>query len=250
MRNLLILALLLCNSGVSVDALRADELPWIRDIEKASGQAQSEGKDLFILFTGHGWCAACEVLDRQVFRQQEFVQATAADYVFLELDFNFGGAPEDLQRKTTFMQLRSRFLAPAVPTIALADAQALPYGYITGYDADTGSVGILSKIHSARKAKERHDELKLKATSLTGVSKAETLSDALGCISPLLGTIDERGDDPLLQFYPDVIAEILSLTDGHGAVACSYISLKKRRDAWIASEAVFEKLKEFNGAKD
>jgi hypothetical protein len=46
----------------AADDVRAEGPVWIRRFDDAQKAAQSEGKDLFIVFTGHGWCHACELL--------------------------------------------------------------------------------------------------------------------------------------------------------------------------------------------
>lgn len=250
MRYSIFLSLLLSFNFTLVEAVRAEELSWLRNFEQAAGEAKAGEKDLFILFTGHGWCYACEVLDREVFQQPEFTQFAADDFVFVEFDFNFGDSEEEKRRKAAFMSLRSRYLAPAVPTVVLADTQGLPYAYITGYDNGTGLQEFLAKIASARKAKEKRDKLTSLAASRSGDSKAKMLSEALTSIIPQLGKIGERGDDPLLRFYGEVIDDILKLTDGKGDTAQKFVSMQKQRDEWIASEAVFEGLKEFKASKD
>ena len=99
---------------------------WIRDVDQGKKQAQAEGKDLFLLFTGHGWCAICEVLDREVFQKDEFVQAASADYVLVELEFNFGDSPEEREREKEYRGLQRRYLVRGFPTIVLADPNGAP----------------------------------------------------------------------------------------------------------------------------
>ena len=52
--------------------------------------ARLEGKDLFVVLTGHGWCYNCELLDREVFQKPEFVRKVSENFVCVELDFKFG----------------------------------------------------------------------------------------------------------------------------------------------------------------
>jgi thioredoxin-related protein len=63
---------------------------WIRDFAEAQRRARAEGKDLFVLLTGHGWCYSCELLDRQVLQKPEFVREVSPNFVWVELDFTFG----------------------------------------------------------------------------------------------------------------------------------------------------------------
>jgi hypothetical protein len=45
------------------------------------------------------------------------------------------------------------------------------------------------------------------ATSQSGEARAELLDNALEYISPQLGNIEERGDDPILYFYGDTVLD-------------------------------------------
>ncbi len=63
---------------------------WVRDFSEGLREAQKEEKDLLLVFTGHGWCGQCAVLDREVFHDADFVYETAKSFVFVELDFTFG----------------------------------------------------------------------------------------------------------------------------------------------------------------
>src|SRR4051812_41918005 len=81
-------------------------LPWIRDFKAGQRTASKQNKDLLVVFTGHGWCANCEILDRQVFRKSEFVQKAANSFVFVELDFTFGDSLEERQREETYRDLQ------------------------------------------------------------------------------------------------------------------------------------------------
>ena len=109
---------------MSFQPIRRRRADWIRDFDQGKKQAQAEGKDLFLLFTGHGWCAICEVLDREVFQKDEFVQAASADYVLVELEFNFGDSPEEKEREKEYRGLQRRYLVRGFPTIVLADPNA------------------------------------------------------------------------------------------------------------------------------
>jgi len=223
---------------------------WIRDFEKGKQIAKAEGKDLFLLFTGHGWCYHCELLDQAIFQKHEFVDALSKQYVFVELDFNFGETPEEKKREIRFQQLQSHYLAPAAPTAVLADGAGIPYAFITGYNEKTGLQGYLKFVTAAQKAKTKCDALLTAAAAESGISRARLLSHALDSIAPQLGDIDERGDEPLLHFYKETVEEILKLTDNTRSIANKYISLRSSRDAWIAENNVFDKLKAFDSKKD
>ncbi|QDT43707.1 Disulfide bond reductase DsbH precursor [Gimesia alba] len=234
--------------AVTVNAATGPD--WIRDFEKGKQIAKSEKKDLFLLFTGHGWCYHCELLDQAIFQKQEFVDTMSKQYVFVELDFNFGNTPEEKKRETRFRQLQSHYLAPGAPTVVLTDSDGKPYAFLTGYDNKTSLQDYLNLVTTAQKAKTKRDALFTAAAAESGTSRANLLSHALDSIRPQLGDIDERGDEPLLHFYKDTVEEILDLTDNTGSIANKYISLRNSRTAWIADNAVFDKLKYFDSQKD
>lgn len=223
---------------------------WIRDLEYAKELAKSENKPMFILFTGHGWCYPCALLDRQVLRAGAFVDSAAKKYVFVEVDANFGDDAEQEARKTQHMSLRRRFMVPSVPTVVLIDEVGRPYSYLSGYEKDSGPQSYLRRVAQAESARDRRDELLLAAASETGITRVRLLNDALDSISPLLGGVEERGGEPLLRYYREEIQEILALTSGLGSIANKYHVLKERRDKWLSSESVFTKLETFKTTKD
>ena len=69
-------------------------------------------------------------------------------------------------------------------------------------------------------------------------------------ISQGLGDISERGDDPLLHFYGDMIQEILDLSGRTDKLANKYVDRQSSRSAWLSSDAVFTKLPEFKSTRD
>ncbi|MCD6181862.1 MAG: thioredoxin family protein [Candidatus Cloacimonetes bacterium] len=61
-------------------------LTWYTTIEE--GQAQmTEGKTLFLLFTGTDWCPWCVKLQDEILYQEEFKAYAAENLVFVKLNF-------------------------------------------------------------------------------------------------------------------------------------------------------------------
>jgi thioredoxin-related protein len=202
----------------------ADDGPiWLRDLEQAKAEAKSAGKDLFILFTAPARFQACGLFDREVFQQSNFANDIWDNYIFLRFDFSLGDSPEDSKRRAELMQLRTHFLAPVLPTVVLADSAGVPYALMTGYSPETTVNSYLGQIAQAREARKKRDELLATADSHSGEIRAQYLSDALACIEPHLGSIAQRGDDPLLHFYADRVDQILELAAGRGDLADKYI---------------------------
>lgn len=237
-------SLLMCGRG------SAEGPNWSRDFDAAKAEATASGQSMFVLFTGHGWCHACDVLEREVFRTEQFIEFTEGKYKLIELDYNFGDGPGEERREKKLMELRSHYLASAVPTVVLADADGRPYGYLTGYEVGSGPDAYIELLTSAERVRTRFRELLKTADSTSGTERARLLDEALEAISPMLGEISERGDDPLLKFYAPAIDEVLSSIDETDPTAKKYIALKDRRDNWAEGEAMFERLQEFNATKD
>jgi thioredoxin-related protein len=225
--------------------------PWIRDYEQGLKKAREEQKDLFLLMTGHGWCGNCDILDREVFQKPDFVRETAKSFVFVELDFTFGDSDAEKQRERVYRDLQKRFLAPGVPVVFLLDGEGVPYGVIDGYTAGFGVPKSLGLIADARAARAVRDQKFAVAQTGTGHERAELLHAGLQAISGQLGTLEERGDDPVLTFYPKVVSEIQKLEPADSPVRTAYEVRRKERDARLAIDAsVFQKLKEFDRKRD
>lgn len=251
--------LLLCIStaaviivGLPKQLLVAAEGPkWIRDVEDGKKQARAAAKDLFIVFTGHGWCAHCEILDREVFQQAEFVRSASKDYVFVELDFNFGDSPQEQERQKHYRELQNKYLIRVFPTVVLADADGVPYAMMTGYSTGRGPTKTLAKIRLARVAKKQRDRQFELAKSSTGIERVAHFHKGIQSVATLLGSLDERGDDPVLVFYKRQVDEILrSDKTKLATIRRNYEGRIRKRDEWMARESVFSKLKAFRAAKD
>jgi thioredoxin-related protein len=224
---------------------------WIRDYERGLKKARDEKKDLFLVLTGHGWCGNCELLDREVFQQPEFVYKTAKSFVFVELDFNYGDSAAEKKRESVERDLQKRYLAPGVPTVFLLDADGVPYGIVTGYEAGFGVPKYLALIQEARAARTVRDQKFAAARTAAGHERAELLHEGLQAVGGQLGAFEERGDDPILAFYPTVVAEIQKLEPADSPVRIVYEARRKERDARLAIDAsVFQKLKEFDRKRD
>jgi tetratricopeptide (TPR) repeat protein len=224
---------------------------WIRDYEHGLRKAREENKDLFLVLTGHGWCLNCELLDSEVFQQPEFVRVTAKSFVFVELDLTFGDSEKEKQRERVDQDVQKRYLAPGVPTVLLLDADGVPFGIVTGYTAGRGVPKSLALIEEARAARVVRDQKFAVAKYAAGHERAELLHAGLQAVSGPLGTLEERGDDPILVFYPKVVAEIQKLEPANSPVRTVYEARRKERDARLAIDAsVFKKLKEFDRKRD
>jgi thioredoxin-related protein len=252
----LLLLFLWCSVGLCalrVEAAGPDAGPaWIRDFAAGQRKASAEGKELFVLLTGHGWCYNCELLDREVFQKPEFARHVSPDFVLVEIDFTYGDSEQEKQRERVDRELQKRFLAPGVPVVLLLDRVGVPYAYaVDGYKRETGPQMILKQIDAARAARVRRDKEFAAAQKVSGPERARRLHAGLTALTPWLGSLKEHGDDALLAFYPKVITEIRQLDAADGRLADFYNDRQKTRDRWIGeNDATFGKLKEFGRKRD
>ncbi len=172
--------------------------------------------------------------------------------MFVELDFNFGSSTQEQQRESAYHDLQKRYLAPAVPTIYLLDQAGVPYAVFEGYKTGTGPQKVLEQILQARVQRAVRDLKFAAERKAAGPERAALLHAGLQAVAPLLGTLEERGDDPILTFYPTAVAEIRQLDAGPAAAFRNiYDSRQKKRDEKIALDrSIFDKIKKYQQARD
>ena len=236
--------------GSAQDKDKGVKPAWIRDLDTAKKEATASQKDLLIVFTGHGWCLHCEHLDREVFQQAAFVEPAKRDYVFVELDFTFTDTPEEKAREGRYRKLQEKYLVHSFPTVVLADAEGVPYAIQSGYAKGTGVAKSLVMMRLAQATKSQRDKSFNQAASLAGVERAEHLHKGIQSVAGFLGSIDDRGDDPVLVFYQAQVQDILKTDTDTGTIRAQYEARRKKRDEWVTREAVFTKLRDFDAPKD
>jgi RNA polymerase sigma factor (sigma-70 family) len=245
--------------GKSAEASRAekakvDEQPigekpgWIHDLDKGKKLARASAKDLLIVFTGLGWCHHCDLLDREVLQQAAFVKQASKDYVLVEFDFTFRDTQKDKARAARYRKLQEKYLVRGFPTVILADAEGVPYAMQSGYAEGFGVRQSLAVIRMAQFVKAQRDRSFKQAAAATPAERAEHLHKGIGWVARALGSIDDRGDDPVLVFYQREVQDILKA--GATKLRTEYETRQKKRDEWVAREAVFTRLRDFNASKD
>jgi thioredoxin-related protein/tetratricopeptide (TPR) repeat protein len=224
-----------------------DKAVWLRDLDAAKEEANTSHRDILIVFTGKGWCYPCQLLEREVLTQPAFERRVRGDYVLVELDFTFGDTKEEKVREFRLRNLQDRYLARGVPTVVLADAHGVPYAIQTGYASGIGVTPSLLMIKLARTARTLRDRHFRLAAATTGKERAEYLHQGIIAVARLLGSLEDRGDDPVLVFYKPQVEEIRKADGaGTGKVWDRYEARRKERDQWVSREAVFSRLKEFD----
>jgi len=109
---------------------------WTTDLTAARAQAEAQGKDLLVNFTGSDWCAACVQLKKEVFSRDEFLDEVQEHFVLVELDFpEPGGATyQSMPRELHVANDAERrvYNVTAFPSVYLMTADGVAYAY-TGY---------------------------------------------------------------------------------------------------------------------
>lgn len=222
----------------------ADAPVWLREVEPAKADAKAPGRDLFLLFTGVGWCVPCMEFDQKVLKQTAFLEAARKNYTLVEFDHTFGETPAEKDRKAWLEALEKRYLVNAFPTVVLADSSGMPYAVSTGGELEMPK--MLEWMATARAARDRRDS---EFRAANGADYAARLHQGIQAVAGLFGTLDERGDDPVLVYYKDQIDEIGRL-DKDGTIRKAYDARRAERDSWAASQAVYKRLREFDAAND
>ena len=150
---------------------------WITDFEAAKAQAQAEGKDILVDFTGTEWCMWCIRLSGEVFRHSEFSEYAQKHFVLVECDFpqNVFGQPE--AEFPEHQELADRFEIESFPTILLFDAQGRPFAQ-TGYQPG-GPESYNAHLEELRQIRISRDEAFAAAEKLEGIERAKKLDEAL-----------------------------------------------------------------------
>lgn len=243
------LLLALTTSSAAQPSASPAQPPWIRDLDAGKKAAQAAGKDLIVVFTGHGWCLNCDILDREVFQQAAFIEEAGKSHVFVELDLVLGESAEDKAREKKFREWQKDYLINGVPTVVLVDSDGRPYAFMTGHAPGNGPLTALAMLRMAQIAKKQRDE-HFRAARIAGpADRARYLHQGIQSVGWLLGSTQERGDDPVLAFYKDRVAEI-EKEDAVGNFRDLYAKRRVERDAWVAADSVFSRLKKFSETKD
>ena len=118
----------------------------------------------------------------------------------------------------------------------------------SGYDSGTGQRKESLRIDAARVPRAERDKEFAAARKASGLERARLLHAGLEAVAPWLGSLKDHGDDPLLAFYPAIVAEIRQMDSADGRLIAVYNARQKTRDEWIATnDSTFGKLKEFDG---
>jgi|GEM_PF-416836 len=232
MHKNLFFILLICASTLTTaaSAQNADtKVAWLRDIDEARMVAAESGRDVFVLFTGRGWCQPCEMLDQLLFHDAEFVSRLQQRCVPVELDFTFGDSGAEKLREARFRNWAKRYLVHGFPTMVFMDSNGQPF-FIAQYP-DCKPADFITRIEHAITQKELRDKHFALAQSADNVERVQQLHAGLAAVTEQLTTIEERQDDPLLAFYANEIVSIMTTSTNSKEISEIHQYYRKRSDA-------------------
>jgi thioredoxin-related protein len=239
----LISTLLLALPGACA-GLAAEESLWATDFNAALDQAERDGKDLLIDFTGSDWCPWCLKLKEEVFSQPAFIAQAPKQFVLVELDF-----PRSKPVAAANQMLQREFMVQGFPTIVLADSKGRAYAR-TGY-REGGAEKYLAHLAELRKSKAERDELFARAAQAQGPEKARLLDQALMRLEndgALVGYGEEVKQ--ILAADADNKAGLKKKYEGRARIAEIEKTLMGARDFKAAVEKVDAFLKEMDPAPE
>jgi thioredoxin-related protein len=133
----------------------------LADLRPALTQAEAEGKDLLVNFTGSDWCLWCKRLDQEVFSQPAFRQYVQQHFVLVSLDFpREGGAAARAQSVDLARRNRAeatQFSIEGFPTVLLMLSNGAGYertGFVTG-----GAANYVAHLEALRTGEARRQTL-------------------------------------------------------------------------------------------
>ena len=207
-----------------MDATQASEPKWVGDLAAAKKAAAEKDSDLFILLTGTGFCAHCNILKSEVLDKTEFTDWAASHFMLVKPEKH----PDEL-------------LSLAVPTVVLAEPNGRPYGYLTGFASGTSVAKYRKLLEKRIQGREKRDAALKEASTLKGIDRAKAIDRALSAIKPWLGSFQERHGDPLLAFYAPEITEIKQLAGPEHALTRKYEQRKVDLEAKLSKNVELEK---------
>ena len=118
---------------------------WSTDYDAALAQAQSEGKQVFLFFTGSDWCGWCQRLDQEILSTPEFKAYVTGKLILVKLDFP-RSIPQSDQLKAQNNQLAKQHRIKGYPTVVILDRAGKRIGTL-GY-MEGGPAGFIKELQS------------------------------------------------------------------------------------------------------
>ena len=186
----------------------AKGIEWLRDVDEACIVAARSDRDVFVVFTGRGWCRPCELLDQYLFHDVDFVSGLKTRFVPVELDFTFGESDSEKLRKARFQTWATRYLVLAYPTIVCMDSKGRPF--LVTESAEGRPNDFMARMEQAIVQRKARDDSFTRAESAAGVERVQHLHAGLLAVAEQLPWTETLDDDPLLTFYANEVDAIMA----------------------------------------
>lgn len=98
----------------------SNQIEWFQDYSTALNKAKESSKPVLILFTGTAWCPACIKLEREVLRNNYFIQSIAPEFVFLKAEFPDSSL--NGMNRSPYKQLLDNYQVDTFPTMVIVDS--------------------------------------------------------------------------------------------------------------------------------
>lgn len=175
---------LFCCCLCSMDAVAADRVEWLPNLDTAKQAAMANGKDLFIVFTGSNWCGHCMTLDREDLNTDEFA-SVASGFVLVRLDYRADAdnkVPERLpeEQPAPHTTWKEDYDIPGFPTVYLADPSGRPYA-MTG-DMSLDAKHFAEHVRDLKKTHAIRDTAFAKAKKVDGIERAKAIATGLDAL--------------------------------------------------------------------
>ena len=103
---------------------------WTQDYAAATNAAATDGKPVFLDFTGSDWCGWCMLMEEKVFSKQEWKDWAATNIYLVTLDFprDKSKVPEDFQKRNR--ELSKQYGVRGYPTYIVLDSKGEKLGQL------------------------------------------------------------------------------------------------------------------------
>lgn len=183
---------------------------WLQDFEEAKQIAQSEQKDILILFDGSDWCAWSQRMMYEVFAKSDFSRRASMKYVLVQIDFprRFAIVKKMVEDKDRNRKLLERFDVEGFPSIVVTDSQGQPYGRF-GYQRQRK--GVENFLNNLSHCQDFRDELYSCFAQIEHGTEARDRIDSLLKASRMLYKRD------FLQHYPGQLSSWMNVAREYDA---------------------------------
>ena len=212
---------------------------WTQDYAAATNAAATDGKPVFLDFTGSDWCGWCMLMENKVFCTQEWQDWAATNIYLVTLDFphDKSKVPEDYQKRNR--ELSTQYGVRGYPTYIVLNSKGEKLGQL-GADRNAKPAKFIRQLCNvlgidppAKEATAPADPAAKRIVEAVGAALKATEKEAEGFDEPTVAQFTG-----LNERFTTAIAAI----DTKGAPENFLTTFKSFSDAFAAMSAEFKKL--------